>query len=37
MIKYVFILERVAEGLIHELDTKFPACAIMDVLKIMYP
>jgi hypothetical protein len=37
MIKYVFILARVAKGFIHELDTKFLAHAIMDVLGIMYP
>jgi len=37
MITYVFILARVAEGFIHELDTKFPTHAIMDVLGIMYP
>jgi len=37
MIKYVFILARVAERFIHELDTRFLAHAIMDALGIMYP
>jgi hypothetical protein len=37
MIKYVFILARVAEGFICELDTRFPAHAIMDALRIVYP
>jgi hypothetical protein len=37
MIKYVFILARVAKGFIHELDVRFPTHAIMDVLGIVYP
>jgi hypothetical protein len=30
-------LARVAEGLIHELDIRFLAHAIMDAFGIMYP
>jgi hypothetical protein len=36
MIEYVLILAGAIKGFIHELDTKFPTCAIMDALRIVY-
>jgi hypothetical protein len=36
MIEFGFIVARFATSLIHELDTKFPTHAIMDVLGIVY-
>jgi hypothetical protein len=37
LLSYVCVLARAANGLIHELDIKFPTHFIMDALGIMYP
>jgi hypothetical protein len=36
MIDYTFIMAGFTKRFIHELDTKFPAHAIMDILGIVY-